>query len=362
MKNFSTQTLKPDRSSYPVRVLPFRIISALEIPFSIMEECGKLIALLASLVFTTLSFTLQAQDWREAEEAFGVQNYFEAIDRYSQLIEKEPLNMDYHYNLGLSYLRSNAQPESALDYFMAVESAGKYDKQLLLDIAKAYTYHLQYEESLRYLERFEAEGGVNRKNADLIALLKSNCTAGMDLIKYPVAVTFKNPGETINSKFPDYHPFIAKNGSQLFYTSRRKVRPGSHPEFDGYFPSDIYTTNKEDGAWKKSERLNDRINSIYDEQTAGITASGDTLFFYIDHVEDYGDIFRTVWKGRSYMQPERVTEPINGSSIESACALSRDGKTMVYSSNRSGGMGGLEPLEQPDRGWCDLERTEKSRR
>ncbi len=296
----------------------------------------------AVLIFGILGEAVFGQDPKEAASEFGYGNYFGAIDMYSKLIKKEPDNSAYNENLGLSYLRTNIDPKVALDYLLKVESLGKFKSDLYLEIARAYMFHLQYEEALNYVEKFEKNGGVNKKNTDDYTRLKTNCIAAMDLLKYPVSVHFKNLGSSINTEYPDYYPFITKDGQTLIFTSRRKVRPGSSPEFDGYYPSDIFETHFKNAEWETAQRLGDRINTVYDEQSVGLTDTGDTLFFYIDHVDDFGDLFTSVSRNGIFADPQRMDNQINSASVESACTISKNGQTMLFSSNREGGAGGLD--------------------
>ncbi len=269
-------------------------------------------------------------------------NYFEAIEQYTRLLEKEPNNVEYNANLGVSYLRTNIAPTEALDHLLKVEKLGNFKSQIYLEIARAYTYHLQYDQALIYLNKYRQAEKPKKQDLENYHRHVANCEAALDLMKYPVKVSFKNLGPELNSEFADYHPFLSKDGKRIYFTSRRKVRPGSRPEFDGYYPSDIYASEfGEYNKWNEAERLGDRINTIYDEQTVGINKAGDSLFFYIDHVDDFGDIFLTTNNGNVFSKPQRVTE-INTQAVESACSVSADGNTLIFSSDRPGGQGGLD--------------------
>lgn len=289
-----------------------------------------------------MSASICAQDEHKAEEAFETGNYFHAIDEYERLLEEHANNPDFHLNLGLSYLRTNVNPKKAREHLLIVEESGRFPDFVLVELARAQMYHLDYDAAKKYLNTFEKRGGVNRKNEDDFYRMIANCDAAIDLVKFPVDVSFKNLGEKVNSEFPDYHPFISKDGKTILYTTRRKIRPGSKPEFDGYFPSDIFESRFENGRWTEGKKLGDRINTIYDEQTVGITQSGDSMFFYIDHVEEYGDIYVSTRKGKIYSNPKRIENDVNSTFIESACSISGDGNTLIFSSNRPGGYGGLD--------------------
>jgi len=269
-------------------------------------------------------------------------NYFEAIEQYTRLLEKNPNNPEYNANIGVSYLRTNIDPTKALDHLLKVEKLGNFKSQIYLEIARAYMYHLQYNQALIYLNKYRQAEKPKREDLENYFRHAANCYAALDLMKYPVKVSFKNLGSELNSEFADYHPFLSKDGTRIYFTSRRKVRPGSRPEFDGYYPSDIYnSTFGEYGKWLDAERLGDRINTIYDEQSVGINRSGDSLFFYIDHVDDFGDIFLTTNDNGVFSKPQRVTQ-INTEAVESACSVSANGRRMIFSSDRAGGQGGLD--------------------
>jgi hypothetical protein len=294
------------------------------------------------LLFFLSSFLIsEAQLVRRADEAFEVGNYLEAIDLYSQLIDKNPDDQEFNERLGMSFLNTFRDPLSALDYLLEAERLGKVDEELYLAIAKASTFHLDYDQADAYLDKFEEEGGVNKKNKDLFDKLRMDIEAAQDLLKYPVDVRFVPAGEKINSSYPDYHPFITKDGGTLFFTTRRKTRPGDKPEFDGYYPSDIFYSRLTTEGWTKAEALPDPVNTAYDEQLVGITNSGDTIFFYIDHVDEFGDIFMSQKQVGIYSEPSPL-KPVNSESIESACSISEDGNTILFSSSRVGGLGELD--------------------
>ncbi|NEN24864.1 hypothetical protein G3O08_15280 [Cryomorpha ignava] len=298
--------------------------------------------IIVSVLLCCLVNSAKGQNPKEAHSLFLDGNYFKAIDLYSSLLEKEPNNPEYNLNIGLSYLRTNIDPKLALDYLLKSEAEGKFDNSLLLQIARAHTHHLDYESALHYLHKYRLVAGKKDKNKAEYEKIKADCNTAQDLLKYPVNVNFTNLGENINSTYPDYNPFVTSDGSRMVFTTRRKVRPGSHPEFDGYYPSDIMMSFRKDGKWFFADRLSDKINTIYDEQTVGLTSTGDTLFFYIDHVSDVGDIFTSIYKNKTYSDPKRLGDGINGVGIESSCSLSQDGQTMLFSSNRPGGTGDFD--------------------
>lgn len=284
----------------------------------------------------------RSQNLDRADDSFNVGNYLEAIDEFSKLVEKEPDNPYFNERLGRSYRKTYIDPLLALDYLLRAESTGKADKSIYLEIAIASTYHLDYDQALYYLNKFEEEGGVKKRNLDQFNKLKEDCLASQDLLKYPVDVQFTRLSESVNTVYPDYHPFVTKDGQTLYFTSRRKLKPGAKPEFDGYYPSDIFVSERTETGWGKADRLPPPINTPYDEQVVGITDSGDSIFFYIDHVRDFGDIYVCAKEVGRFSKPKNLGDQINSEKVESACSISNDGQIMLFSSEREGGFGDLD--------------------
>jgi len=299
-------------------------------------------ALSLGIISIGISPPVLSQEPKLALEAFEKGNYFDALKIYEILVEKNPEVLDYQIKTGLIYLRTNIDPPQSLEYLLAAENLGKMPADHLLDIATAFTYHLQYDRAMDYVGKFEENGKINKKNIDYLARLKANFAAAQDLLLYPVAVSFENLGPEVNSMYPDYHPFISKDEQLLIFTSRRKIKPGAKPEFDGYFPSDIFSAANNGIAFTNTTRLDNKVNTDFDEQCVGLTNSGDTLFFYVDNITTFGDIYISKLQKGGYGLPIKLEPTINSAAVESACSVSQDGSIMLFSSDRPGGQGNLD--------------------
>lgn len=292
--------------------------------------------------FLISAIEVEAQDDRIARQHFSEGNYFAAIDMYTKLVKRSPNELEYNLNLGISYLRTRIDPKRSLDYMLKAATLPKFPGKGLLSLAEAYTHHLQYEKAIETLEKYREDGHVNRKTKADFEKRMADYRMAVELLRYPVEVEFQNLGPNINSPYPDYHPFVDKEENTLVFTSRRKMRPGSSPEFDGYFPSNIFTAQRIGEDWEQATKLSDRINTPYDEQAVGLTDSGDSLFFYVDHINSFGNIYLSVRESRLFGPPTSLDDIVNSDYIESACSISRDANTLFFSSDRPGGYGGLD--------------------
>lgn len=127
------------------------------------------------------------------------------------------------------------------------------------------------------------------------------------------------------------HPFVSKDGKQLFFASDM---PG------GYGQSDIYVAELyNDGSAGEPVNLGPMINTPGVEMFPGI--SGDTLFFSSNAHYGYGglDVFFSKMAGKTnFSIPENLGKPIN-SNMDDFAFIKLDDRTGYFSSDRTGGKG-----------------------
>ncbi|RPI67163.1 MAG: hypothetical protein EHM43_09550, partial [Ignavibacteriae bacterium] len=107
--------------------------------------------------------------------------------------------------------------------------------------------------------------------------------------------------------------------------------------------TDLYTAKRKDGKWVDVTNLGGTVNSpAYDAQPA-VTADGRTLYFASDRSGGKGgtDIYVTQWTGSAW-SVARPLEGVNSSANEMSPVIAADGRTLTFASDRSGGTGGYD--------------------
>lgn len=173
----------------------------------------------------------------------------------------------------------------------------------------------------------------------------------IDSLIPPVKV-LTSMGKAINSKDPDYAPFMHRQDSVLIFTSRRDtsgmiadqvVDPYHRQNEDIYYTSVDFIT----GDWLPAERLSDTINSEYNEGSACLAPDGNTLYFTRCHPR-YGqggcDIYQATYDAvsDSWGNVINLGENINSKAWDSQPNISGDGEKLFFVSNRKGGFGGTD--------------------
>jgi len=274
--------------------------------------------------------------------------YGEAIELFSDILETEPQNVAVIYNLGNCYLNSSDGPDSAIIYFekaynllQADEKIGDVGVDIQLSMGKSYQYLLQHEKAITTYEELiailPAEDELLRTEARREIEV---CENAIELMQSPVELKVKNLGPNINSKYDEHSPLISADQSLLLFTSRRA---SSYSEllFDGQYAERIYSSEKENEAWKKSKSLQELFNKPGHESGVCLSAQGTELFIYRNDV-DGANIYISLYDGRNWSEPTKLESPINSKYEETHATVTADKQTMFFTSNRPEGMGGLD--------------------
>ncbi len=147
----------------------------------------------------------------------------------------------------------------------------------------------------------------------------------------------QNLGDAINTEFWESSPSISPDKQVLYFSSNR---PG------GLGGSDIYRSNLQpNGKWGPAVNMGPTINTVGDDQAPFIHADNQTMYFTSDGLLGYGGsdlyIVRKNNKGE-WGVPENLGYPINTIENEGSLAVSADGLTAYYASDRSDSRGQLD--------------------
>lgn len=147
-----------------------------------------------------------------------------------------------------------------------------------------------------------------------------------------------NLGPEINTSNWETQPSLSIDGKTLYFIRGSKDNRNRR--------SDIYTSIlMETGKWSLPKPLSNIVNTSGNEQSLFIHPDGKTLYFASDGHPGMGglDIFMTqLQENGEWTKPINLGYPINTKDEESSLIVGPDGKTAYFSSNREGGLGGLD--------------------
>ncbi|MEX2427918.1 MAG: hypothetical protein WD577_06690, partial [Bacteroidales bacterium] len=302
-------------------------------------------AILASLLLPLSCIYAQSPDLKEtfleAESYFLFEEYNEALPLYLRIHRADPDNDNINYKIGVCLLNDPYQKDRSIRY---LEQASK-------NINPKYKEN-RYKERTAPPEAFFYLGNAYLVN-DSIEKAKENylhfldildekiydvelveeqiriCDRARHLKNMPVDYDYHNLGERINTRFADINPIVSGKGDRLVYVSKMQF-------YDATFFSE-----KIDGEWQPPRNIIPELGVDGDVYPTTLSWDGNTMIIYRN--DDFvGNLYVSSYENGRWTALEKLGDNINTKYWESHGSLSKDGKTLYFTSNRKGGFGGLD--------------------
>lgn len=301
---------------------------------------------------------------KKARKELSQGNYENAKLAYSNLLELDNKNPQYYFEAGLTQYNSYYQREKALDFFYNALEFSKKDtiSEIFLYLGKTHQYLNNFSQAIGYYNTFKKYTKLNREgNFVLLEVerLIEMCNNGVTLkeVKSNETVTTENVGGRINSRFAEYGQVVNSTSDVLLFTTRDRENTGNKLYIDNKKYEDIYISNKKDKKWK--DRMNvdsanhffsSKINTKKHDGVIGFSDNDEKLYIYQNN-----GVSVSTRKDGKYGKPVPL-KTINSTKREPSAFLTKDGKTILFSSSRKGGKGELDlyyATQQADGSWSE---------
>lgn len=292
--------------------------------------------------FFISSANAQNPDKLSPKEYFSYNDYNRALEGYLALWHDHQSDLEINLNIGICYLNVNDDKSKALPYLHYVLKSGNSSATVIFMLGQAYMYAYKFDEAVKYFNLFKTKSAGKVKEMEMADLYLSYCSNAKEMIQHPLNVTFENLGKLVNSKYPDYYPYVIQSEGILYFTSRRETNTGGITSYQGFYTSDIYFSNVVNGQFAKAKNLGTIVNTPEDEQCVYLTPDGKNMVIYQDNqqLDISGDLFlSSLGKGKTFPKPLAFDEPVNTNDLELEGCITADLKTLIISTDRPGGLG-----------------------
>ena len=336
---------------------------------------------------------------KEANKAFEYEHFRTARHLYKDYLNLNPHSAFANYRLGICDIYTFDYEQGLQLIEKAVSNDPSVDEYVDLWLGRAYHLNYKFQEAITHYEKYIAKlkPSTQQEFIDQASKHIEECQNGIKLCAVPSNYKIRNVGDVLNSPYSEHSPVITQDGLTMYFTSRRdhddiknlqvhegeyseniyvshlltngqwtapqplaSLETGSHHEatvelFDNDNKMLIYKNNNQgdiyisekvgDSLWSKPSALN--VNSKASETDAYISADESTLIFTSSahsHL-DRGDLdlYISIKKADGkWGEPEPLSETINTPYNENAPFLSKDGKTLFFSSTGHNTMGGYD--------------------
>lgn len=282
-----------------------------------------------------------------ADALFAQREYEQAGGYYTKLFEQFPDNIVYQFRSGVCAIYTG-DPKLALKNIK-----GAYEKDPTIPdvnffLGRAYLLNGMYDDALMQfnLQLAKEPDEILRLRLDQYVI---NCGAAKDLNAKPTNNEVENAGRPINTPGEEYAPVMIKGDSLMFFTYKGPNSKGGKNytygknDSAGVYYEDVFVTSKTSTGWFYPGSASDNINSNRHDATSTISPDGRQLFVYKCTEENKGDIYVANKAGNDWTVPTRIPGDINKpDSWEGSIAITPDGRTMYFASDRLGGFGGKD--------------------
>lgn len=297
-----------------------------------------------SLLTYSLSIVCHAQGSKalaEADRQFGIRNYSEAVLKYEEAIkagEKDPM---VHYKAGVCYQKSTEITEQAkaIPYFeYAIKNGAAVPNTIHFELGELYLKNEDLQKALDSYTRYRDIMKNDKKavsQADRAIEIAHNAVAFMSVGRKATVHGFD---QVVNSKYTEYNPVVSADESVLAFTALRP-NTGKTRSADKFIEEILISYNKS-GNWTEPEVV--PVASDYNVGTAGISSDGQKMLIFMGGATDPGNIFVISKSGEGWSKASILANTLNSKYLESTASITPDNKTIYFSSNRLGGMGGMD--------------------
>ena len=271
--------------------------------------------------------------YQKALVAFDEQQYDKCIPLLEKSIQTDPSFIDpvltlFQVNLDLK------------KYTAAIPI---YNKAVQLDAMVSFPYFIKQAAAFASIGDYTKAKELilgNLNNEKMTADLKVKALNFLTICNYAIAhpsndeISIHNLGDSINTAAPEYFPYFSIKDSVLFFMRKLNIRR-----------EDFYTSTLKTNGFTKAKLLEDSINFADKKGSVSFLPDMQTLYFAADYPEQgYGryDIYKSVKAGNHWTTAKNLGRNVNTDYWDSAPSISPDGKALYFSSNRPGGLGGID--------------------
>ncbi len=329
------------------------------------NKCVGLIFLLISSISSLPLFSQNNKKFFKENFLYGEyylekRQYTDALPFYVSVYKVDSTNANVNYRIGQCYANIPEKKQMAVSYLKEATKnidpkyvPGKYKRpqappEAWLLLGNVYQYKgkldsamLAYQEYKKIVERDKKKVKIADRDMQSIEFAKKMSQHQLHLQEF-------NLGDLVNTRFSDYNPVVSGDQTILVYTSF----------WESY--DMIFMSKFENGAWSKPRSINKELDAEGDYYTAAISYKGNELIL-VKEGNYNSDLYFSNYRSGHWTKARPMPGKINSSSQETSASLSKDGKTLYFSSNRPGGEGGMDLYSATKKGggWDNVENLGK---
>jgi outer membrane protein OmpA-like peptidoglycan-associated protein/tetratricopeptide (TPR) repeat protein len=283
------------------------------------------------------------EDFYDAEFFLLEEEYNEALYSFQKVYNagfKE--NANINYRMGVCFSNIPGQKDKAIPYleFAVKNISEKYNEgnfnevfapfDAMLYLGNAYRINNQLDKAIdSYNTYMKISPKLSVAETEYTKQQIESCKRAKEVIKNPSPILKENLGKSYNSSLNNFNAvYSGDQGSMAFMTAQK-------------FYDAVYFVKKVNGEWTNSINVTPQIESDGNQYVCSLSFDGSRLFLTrLDNFD--ADIMVSEYNMGRWNPSKPIGKTINTKFFESHASMSPDGKTIYFTSNRTGGKGGMD--------------------
>ncbi len=280
--------------------------------------------------------SLAQRSYNNAQNFLDKGGYDDALTQLKQAVDADPSFQMAYFQMGDIFRRQKNYQKSKAVYLQAIALNMPVDARVYYGLGESQLLTGDYAEALQNFNAFIANyQGKDQRIVVRTQKYLEDCKFSIEAIKNPQPFQPLNMGSNVNSKYREYFPALTADGNTMIYS---RVIEGNE-DF-------LISTRLKDKSWTAAKPLSNNINTKeYNEGAQSLSPDGKYLFFTgCNRPDGMGscDIYVSHKNGKKWDPPFNLGSVVNSRDWDSQPAISPDGNTLYFSSNRPGGFGGYD--------------------
>lgn len=296
------------------------------------------------------SFSQVKKYIKKATRATEKSHFMKAREYYLKAYAIDKTNYNANEGLGVVLAEFMERYDEAIPYleYAFYKSPKDTSIDVVYALGKSYEYTGQYEKALAMFARLKnttaVEDDDRRYQMDIRKRIE-DCQYGLSNANTPSSTDFYiiNAGPVINTAMPEYVPVITPN-NELIFTSRRQDTPDEKlQKEDGKYYESMYLSELKNGRPQGVRRYT--VPDLYmkskfkkhHESVVSMSPDGKTLYVFRD-----SKIYEVSTDALTKTEPKKLAKSVNFNYYQSHAYLSKDRKTLLFTSESDKGLGGID--------------------
>ncbi|MEN0049356.1 MAG: OmpA family protein [Bacteroidota bacterium] len=303
------------------------------------------------------------EQFRIGEQLLLEEKYKPALKIFDKILNKNPDHIASYRASGICYELSGQHAKALSSYFNVLSRDPYFSRIIYYEIGRTYYRLGQYHSALDYFSQFAGLQnlsndnfglGVEREQAKELEYLQElsqsmlACQISVDSIQYLNIDSVSNVGFGINTPGDEYFPSVSHSGDLMFFTRREDTQKDEN----------LFSSQLKKEKWQESI-YNVNFNSRHNEGMSTLIKSGRHMYFTACGRSDVlgnCDIWEAKVDGKRVSKIKSTKGYLNSERWESQAAISCDGRTIFFASDREGSLGGTDiwmSEREPDGSWAE---------